>query len=154
MRRFRSHRRRVVALLTGPNLWISHINESSLESFGAFFPASLSNNIIVRGACRNIHLSRIMYQDYSGNYDTSSRGSSTSPVQPDSFTSGSSTIGSPISTSSYQVSPNNLLFSDLPVSVHATFHLCACWPHLLSFRDSPSRLEGKDEPSDTNRICF
>ncbi|TWW71649.1 fos-related antigen 2 [Takifugu flavidus] len=43
-----------------------------------------------------------MYQDYSGNFDTSSRGSSTSPVQPDSFTSGSSTIGSPISTSSYQ----------------------------------------------------
>ncbi|XP_058471769.1 fos-related antigen 2 isoform X1 [Solea solea] len=43
-----------------------------------------------------------MYQDYSGNYDTSSRGSSTSPAQPDSFTSGSSTIGSPISTSSYQ----------------------------------------------------
>lgn len=44
-----------------------------------------------------------MYQDYSGNYDTSSRGSSTSPAQPESFTSGSSTIGSPISTSSYQV---------------------------------------------------
>uniref|UniRef100_H3DN56 FOS like 2, AP-1 transcription factor subunit n=1 Tax=Tetraodon nigroviridis TaxID=99883 RepID=H3DN56_TETNG len=44
----------------------------------------------------------IMYQDYAGNYDTSSRGSSTSPVQPDSFTSGSSTIGSPLSTSSYQ----------------------------------------------------
>ncbi|XP_024130608.1 fos-related antigen 2 [Oryzias melastigma] len=43
-----------------------------------------------------------MYQDYSGNYDTSSRGSSTSPAQPESFTSGSSTIGSPISTSSYQ----------------------------------------------------
>uniref|UniRef100_A0A1A8JRP7 Fos-like antigen 2 n=1 Tax=Nothobranchius kuhntae TaxID=321403 RepID=A0A1A8JRP7_NOTKU len=43
-----------------------------------------------------------MYQDYSGNYDTSSRGSSTSPVQPESFTSGSSTIGSPISTSNYQ----------------------------------------------------
>ncbi|CAG12463.1 unnamed protein product [Tetraodon nigroviridis] len=43
-----------------------------------------------------------MYQDYAGNYDTSSRGSSTSPVQPDSFTSGSSTIGSPLSTSSYQ----------------------------------------------------
>uniref|UniRef100_UPI003AB0AD92 fos-related antigen 2 isoform X2 n=1 Tax=Centroberyx gerrardi TaxID=166262 RepID=UPI003AB0AD92 len=29
-----------------------------------------------------------MYQDYSGNYDTSSRGSSTSPAQPESFTSG------------------------------------------------------------------
>ncbi|KAM9571671.1 fos-related antigen 2-like isoform 1-T1 [Salvelinus alpinus] len=43
-----------------------------------------------------------MYQDYSVNYDTSSCGSSTSPVQPESFTSGSSTIGSPISTSSYQ----------------------------------------------------
>ncbi|XP_061599994.1 fos-related antigen 2 [Cololabis saira] len=43
-----------------------------------------------------------MYQDYSGNYDTSSRGSSTSPAQPESFTSGSSTIGSPVSTSSYQ----------------------------------------------------
>ncbi|XP_053191011.1 fos-related antigen 2 [Scomber japonicus] len=43
-----------------------------------------------------------MYQDYSGNYDTSSRGSSTSPAQPESFTSGSSTIGSPISTSAYQ----------------------------------------------------
>ncbi|KAJ8401227.1 hypothetical protein AAFF_G00388090 [Aldrovandia affinis] len=43
-----------------------------------------------------------MYQDYSGNYDTSSRGSSISPAQPESFTSGSSTIGSPISTSSYQ----------------------------------------------------
>ncbi|XP_073323158.1 fos-related antigen 2 isoform X1 [Pagrus major] len=43
-----------------------------------------------------------MYQDYAGNYDTSSRGSSTSPAQPESFTSGSSTIGSPISTSSYQ----------------------------------------------------
>ncbi|XP_047466848.1 fos-related antigen 2 [Mugil cephalus] len=43
-----------------------------------------------------------MYQDYSVNYDTSSRGSSTSPAQPESFTSGSSTIGSPISTSSYQ----------------------------------------------------
>uniref|UniRef100_A0A665V8D0 Fos-like antigen 2 n=1 Tax=Echeneis naucrates TaxID=173247 RepID=A0A665V8D0_ECHNA len=43
-----------------------------------------------------------MYQDYSGNYDTSSRGSSTSPAQPESFTSGSSTIGSPISTSTYQ----------------------------------------------------
>ncbi|XP_005799170.1 fos-related antigen 2 [Xiphophorus maculatus] len=43
-----------------------------------------------------------MYQDYSGNYDTSSRGSSTSPAQPESFTSGSSTIGSPISTSNYQ----------------------------------------------------
>ncbi|KAM9708130.1 LOW QUALITY PROTEIN: fos-related antigen 2 [Menidia menidia] len=43
-----------------------------------------------------------MYQDYPGNYDTSSRGSSTSPAQPESFTSGSSTIGSPISTSSYQ----------------------------------------------------
>ncbi|KAF3844597.1 hypothetical protein F7725_007760 [Dissostichus mawsoni] len=43
-----------------------------------------------------------MYQDYSGNYDTSSRGSSTSPAQQESFTSGSSTIGSPISTSSYQ----------------------------------------------------
>ncbi|KAM6973804.1 fos-related antigen 2 isoform 1-T1 [Aplochiton taeniatus] len=40
-----------------------------------------------------------MYQDYSVNYDTSSRGSSTSPAQPESFTSGSSTIGSPISTS-------------------------------------------------------
>ncbi|MEQ2266375.1 Fos- antigen 2, partial [Xenotaenia resolanae] len=40
--------------------------------------------------------------DYSGNYDTSSRGSSTSPAQPESFTSGSSTIGSPISTSNYQ----------------------------------------------------
>ncbi|XP_068607799.1 fos-related antigen 2 isoform X2 [Brachionichthys hirsutus] len=36
-----------------------------------------------------------MYQDYSGNYDTSSRGSSISPTQPESFTSGSSTIGSP-----------------------------------------------------------
>ncbi|KAG7466058.1 hypothetical protein MATL_G00160810 [Megalops atlanticus] len=44
----------------------------------------------------------MMYQDYSGNYDTSSRGSSASPAQPESFTSGSSTIGSPISTSSYQ----------------------------------------------------
>uniref|UniRef100_A0A3B3ZRB4 BZIP domain-containing protein n=1 Tax=Periophthalmus magnuspinnatus TaxID=409849 RepID=A0A3B3ZRB4_9GOBI len=33
-----------------------------------------------------------MYQDYPGNYDTSSRGSSTSPAQPESFTSGSSTI--------------------------------------------------------------
>ncbi|XP_028294406.1 fos-related antigen 2 isoform X2 [Gouania willdenowi] len=43
-----------------------------------------------------------MYQDYSGSYDTSSRGSSTSPAQPESFTSGSSTIGSPISTSNYQ----------------------------------------------------
>ncbi|XP_021429277.1 fos-related antigen 2 isoform X1 [Oncorhynchus mykiss] len=43
-----------------------------------------------------------MYQDYSVNYDTSSRGSSTSPARPESFTSGSSTIGSPISTSSYQ----------------------------------------------------
>ncbi|XP_061699535.1 fos-related antigen 2 [Syngnathoides biaculeatus] len=43
-----------------------------------------------------------MYQDYSGNYDTSSRGSSTSPPQPESLTSGSSTIGSPISTSTYQ----------------------------------------------------
>ncbi|CAL8271678.1 unnamed protein product [Merluccius merluccius] len=44
-----------------------------------------------------------MYQDYSGNYDTSSRGSSsTSPAQPESFTSGSSTIGSPVSTSNYQ----------------------------------------------------
>ncbi|KAK2826389.1 hypothetical protein Q5P01_020603 [Channa striata] len=43
-----------------------------------------------------------MYQEYNGNYDTSSRGSSTSPAQPESFTSGSSTIGSPISTSSYQ----------------------------------------------------
>ncbi|KAJ0008767.1 hypothetical protein NQD34_016182 [Periophthalmus magnuspinnatus] len=43
-----------------------------------------------------------MYQDYPGNYDTSSRGSSTSPAQPESFTSGSSTIGSPISTSNYQ----------------------------------------------------
>uniref|UniRef100_A0A3Q2DRF1 FOS like 2, AP-1 transcription factor subunit n=1 Tax=Cyprinodon variegatus TaxID=28743 RepID=A0A3Q2DRF1_CYPVA len=43
-----------------------------------------------------------MYQDYSGNYDTSSRGSSASPAQPESFTSGSSTIGSPISTSNYQ----------------------------------------------------
>ncbi|XP_077437091.1 fos-related antigen 2 isoform X1 [Vanacampus margaritifer] len=43
-----------------------------------------------------------MYQDYSGNYDTSSRGSSVSPAQPESFTSGSSTIGSPISTSTYQ----------------------------------------------------
>ncbi|KAG7225159.1 hypothetical protein INR49_014790 [Caranx melampygus] len=43
-----------------------------------------------------------MYQDYSGNYDTSSRGSSTSPAQPESFTSGSSTIGSPISTPNYQ----------------------------------------------------
>lgn len=43
-----------------------------------------------------------MYQDYSGTYDTSSRGSSTSPAQPESFTSGSSTIGSPISTSTYQ----------------------------------------------------
>uniref|UniRef100_A0A672HRS5 BZIP domain-containing protein n=1 Tax=Salarias fasciatus TaxID=181472 RepID=A0A672HRS5_SALFA len=43
-----------------------------------------------------------MYQDYAGTYDTSSRGSSTSPAQPESFTSGSSTIGSPISTSSYQ----------------------------------------------------
>ncbi|XP_060938717.1 fos-related antigen 2 [Limanda limanda] len=44
-----------------------------------------------------------MYQDYSGNYDTSSRGSSsTSPAGPESFTSGSSTIGSPISTSNYQ----------------------------------------------------
>ncbi|XP_076156537.1 fos-related antigen 2 isoform X1 [Alosa pseudoharengus] len=41
-----------------------------------------------------------MYQDYPGNYDTSSR-SSASPAQPESFTSGSS-IGSPISTSSYQ----------------------------------------------------
>ncbi|KAJ3613083.1 hypothetical protein NHX12_019339 [Muraenolepis orangiensis] len=40
-----------------------------------------------------------MYQDYPGNYDTSSRGSSsTSPAQPDSFTSGSSSIGSPVST--------------------------------------------------------
>lgn len=37
MGRFRLLRRSVVALLTGPNLWISHINESSLESFGAFF---------------------------------------------------------------------------------------------------------------------
>ncbi|MEQ2187153.1 hypothetical protein GOODEAATRI_001621 [Goodea atripinnis] len=46
-----------------------------------------------------------MYQDYSGNYDTSSRGSSTSPAQPESFTSGSSTIGSPISTSNYQPGP-------------------------------------------------
>ncbi|XP_075993711.1 fos-related antigen 2 [Genypterus blacodes] len=43
-----------------------------------------------------------MYQDYSGTYDTSSRGSSTSPAQPESFTSGSSTIGSPLSTSNYQ----------------------------------------------------
>ncbi|XP_029114574.1 fos-related antigen 2 [Scleropages formosus] len=43
-----------------------------------------------------------MYQDYSGNYDTSSRGSSASPAQPESFTSGSSTIGSPLSASSYQ----------------------------------------------------
>ncbi|CAL8285769.1 unnamed protein product [Lota lota] len=44
-----------------------------------------------------------MYQDYSGNYDTSSRGSSsTSPAQPESFTSGSSTIGSPVSSSNYQ----------------------------------------------------
>ncbi|MBN3313727.1 FOSL2 protein, partial [Atractosteus spatula] len=43
-----------------------------------------------------------MYQDYPGNYDTSSRGSSASPAQPESFTSGCSTIGSPISTSSYQ----------------------------------------------------
>ncbi|XP_053702000.1 fos-related antigen 2 [Synchiropus splendidus] len=43
-----------------------------------------------------------MYQDYSGSYDTSSRGSSTSPAQPESFTSGSSTIGSPVSTSAYQ----------------------------------------------------
>lgn len=43
-----------------------------------------------------------MYQDYPGNYDTSSRGSSTSPAQPESFTSGSSTIGSPVSTSNYQ----------------------------------------------------
>ncbi|XP_005995061.1 fos-related antigen 2 isoform X2 [Latimeria chalumnae] len=33
---------------------------------------------------------RIMYQDYPVNYDTSSRGSSTSPAQPDSFSSGSS----------------------------------------------------------------
>ncbi|KAL4624261.1 fos-related antigen 2 isoform X1 [Arapaima gigas] len=43
-----------------------------------------------------------MYQDYSGNYDTSSRGSSASPAQPESFTSGSSTIGSPLSASTYQ----------------------------------------------------
>ncbi|XP_028852422.1 fos-related antigen 2 [Denticeps clupeoides] len=43
----------------------------------------------------------MMYQDYTGNYDTSSR-SSASPAQPESFTSGSSTIGSPISTSGYQ----------------------------------------------------
>ncbi|CAL1574671.1 unnamed protein product [Knipowitschia caucasica] len=43
-----------------------------------------------------------MYQDYHGNYDTSSRGSSTSPAQPESFTSGSSTIGSPVSASNYQ----------------------------------------------------
>ncbi|MBN3279182.1 FOSL2 protein, partial [Polyodon spathula] len=43
-----------------------------------------------------------MYQDYSGNYDTSSRGSSASPAQPESFTSGDCTIGSPISSSSYQ----------------------------------------------------
>lgn len=49
-----------------------------------------------------------MYQDYSGNYDTSSRGSSTSPAQPESFTSSSSTIGSPISTSSYQVTHGEL----------------------------------------------
>ncbi|KPP58513.1 fos-related antigen 2-like [Scleropages formosus] len=47
-----------------------------------------------------------MYQDYSGNYDTSSRGSSASPAQPESFTSGSSTIGSPLSASSYQVVRN------------------------------------------------
>ncbi|MGH0147166.1 UNVERIFIED_CONTAM: hypothetical protein FKN15_041485 [Acipenser sinensis] len=43
-----------------------------------------------------------MYRDYSGNYDTSSRGSSASPAQPESFTSGSCTIASPISSSSYQ----------------------------------------------------
>ncbi|XP_076833645.1 fos-related antigen 2 isoform X2 [Brachyhypopomus gauderio] len=43
----------------------------------------------------------MMYQDYPGTYDTSSR-SSASPPPPDSFTSGSSTIGSPISASSYQ----------------------------------------------------
>ncbi|KAG2468374.1 fos-related antigen 2 isoform X1 [Polypterus senegalus] len=45
-----------------------------------------------------------MYQDYPGNYDTSSRGSSASPAQAESFTSGSSssTIGSPSSASSYQ----------------------------------------------------
>ncbi|KAJ8289577.1 hypothetical protein GJAV_G00002860 [Gymnothorax javanicus] len=45
-----------------------------------------------------------LWKDYSGTYDTSSRGSSISPAQPESFTSGSSTIGSPISTSSYQLS--------------------------------------------------
>lgn len=57
----------------------------------------------------------IMYQDYCGNYDTSSRGSSsTSPAQPESFTSGSSTIGSPISTSGYQVTP----------AKHRHCHLC------------------------------
>lgn len=54
-----------------------------------------------------------MYQDYAGNYDTSSRGSSTSPAQPESFASGSSTIGSPISTSTYQVTLDKLNLSML-----------------------------------------
>lgn len=75
-----------------------------------------------------------MYQDYCGNYDTSSRGSSsTSPAQPESFTSGSSTIGSPISTSGYQVpaptpTPTPLLVQGV---------LAVCTGEVGTIRDEP-----------------
>lgn len=131
-----------------------------LRLFDFFFPREKKSQHnktkqIARPACRKVHLSWIMYQDYSGNYDTSSRGSSTSPVQPDSFTSGSSTIGSPISTSSYQVPQKHRAF-------HPSIQLCVSFrkpafvllPRPLSFRNSPGRLGGNEEPSDTNSICF
>lgn len=119
--------------------------------------------------------SRIMYQDYCGNYDTSSRGSSsTSPAQPESFTSGSSTIGSPISTSGYQV-PQAPTPTQTPL-VHD--EPCACSDDQLGEQkrtlagvenpEYPRHVRGfllvcnrgigwgkiRDEPNDTGSICF
>lgn len=101
-------------------LWISRLTTSRLRGF-FFFSWCLFNREDSKkekeGAegsdLKQSPLSWTMYQDYSGNYDTSSRGSSTSPAQPESFTSGSSTIGSPISTSSYQVTQETPGFRDI-----------------------------------------
>lgn len=154
MRRFRSLRRSVVALLTGPNLWISHINESSLESFGAFFPASLFKQ---HNRPRRL-LKHPSFPDHVPGLLWELR----HVVPRQQHLSGPARL----LHKWQQHDRKSDLYLNLPgiakqsylirstVSVHATFHLCACWPHLLSFRDSPSRLGEKDEPSDTNCICF
>lgn len=107
MKCFRSvYRSKIALLFFSPAL---EINDFSNQRIFFFLLVPFLHRGFKKKALRaqtvhwNLPLSWIMYQDYSGNYDTSSRGSSTSPAQPESFTSGSSTIGSPISTSSYQV---------------------------------------------------